>query len=95
MSDGGKSDDEVTYVDINTPEGRLEDLGGAANPSDLAHLVVGPLREADRQGRPRPKYTPYAVEDETRRDETRELTPAERQDFDTALEQALNEATGS
>lgn len=79
------------YVDvgIDTPE-RLDDLGPAAVPSDLAYLLADALLKFEKQGSPRPQYTVYARDQDGN---ARDLTKAEQEAFNTALEQALEEVT--
>lgn len=77
------------YVDIGTREG-YDDLGGAASPSDLAYPLAHALLAFERQGSARPPFKAYAEEEGKRRD----LTKAEREALETALERAFDQLRG-
>jgi hypothetical protein len=77
------------HAHIDTPEGRLDDLGPMATPSALAGLVAKGLQAVERKGS---RGTPraYVLDGGTELD----LTPDDQEAFDTALEQELREARG-
>jgi hypothetical protein len=77
------------WVDVQTPVGH--EIGPVASPSDLAYPLAHALLIIDQQGFTRPPYTGRASED----GHARELTKAEQEAFDTALEQAFDRLKAS
>jgi len=74
------------YVDIDTPE-RLSDIGSVASPADLAYPLANALILIEKRDSARPPFKVRAEEDGN----TRDLTEAEQDAFDAALQQALDE----
>jgi hypothetical protein len=76
-------------IDFHTPGGH--EIGPAASPSDLAYPLAHALLIIDKQGVAQPPYNVRADEDGIARD----LTEAEQEAFDTALEQAFDRLKAS